>query len=74
MGWLGPSCDWRLAADPACPPTCCYAHVQGSLSVISDSLATMEVLEEVNLEGDVRISGPLSTDGEDGVCALAQVR
>lgn len=48
-------------------------NLKGSLSVISDSLATMEVLEEVNLEGDVRISGPLSTDGEDGVCALAQI-
>ncbi len=47
--------------------------MQGSLSSIADSLATMESLEEVNLQSDVRISGPLSASGQDGVCVLAEV-
>jgi hypothetical protein len=49
--------------------------VQGSFSAIADSLADLDFLEELVLDGSTGVTGPLSTGGQDdGACLLAQVK
>lgn len=49
-------------------------ELTGDFTAIADELAGMEMLAELDLEGNTGIGGSLATDSQDGLCQLKQVR